>query len=139
VPEGVQNENIAWRIAVLGGLDTVPAATVNRFRASSLQAARIAVHAVRSGEGDVFLVGGVESVSHRLPADLQRHPAFDHAGDRAQEVFASGAQWTDRKRFHVAAGCDRIHLVALTSPDVPLMACQPAAFRVAQKRRKLTR
>lgn len=61
VPEGTQNENIARRIAILAGYDTLPAATVNRFCASSLQAARMAANGVRAGDGEVFLVGGVES------------------------------------------------------------------------------
>lgn len=95
VPEGVQNQNIARRITVLAGYDSLPAVTVNRFCASSLQAARMAAHAVRAGEGDVFLVGGVESVSHQQPGDLHRHAAFDDADDRVREVFETGAAWGD--------------------------------------------
>ncbi len=64
---GEQNMNLGRNVAGLAGLpDTVPGTTVNRFCASSLQAIRIAMHAIRSGEGDVFVAGGVESVTRTL-------------------------------------------------------------------------
>ena len=44
-------------------MDHLPAATVNRFCASSTQTMRMAFHAIKAGEGDAFLVGGVECVS----------------------------------------------------------------------------
>ncbi|MFP3571335.1 beta-ketoacyl synthase N-terminal-like domain-containing protein, partial [Paraburkholderia sp. SIMBA_030] len=50
-------------VAVLAGLDRVPAATVNRFCASSLQTLRMAFHAIRSGEANAVIAAGVESVS----------------------------------------------------------------------------
>ncbi|MCZ6505652.1 MAG: acetyl-CoA C-acyltransferase, partial [Actinobacteria bacterium] len=50
--------------SLLGGLpDSVPATTVNRFCASSLQTIRMAFHAIKQGEGDTYVAGGVESVS----------------------------------------------------------------------------
>ena len=55
--------NIARVVAVQLGLDTVPGTTVNRFCASSLQTTRMAFHAIRAGEGDVFISAGVECVS----------------------------------------------------------------------------
>lgn len=60
VPQGAQGDNVGRRIMVLAGMDTVAAATVNRFCASSLQATAMAAHAVRAGDGDAFLVAGVE-------------------------------------------------------------------------------
>jgi acetyl-CoA C-acetyltransferase len=63
-PEGRQGMNLARRAVLLAGLpDTVPGTTVNRFCASSLQAIRMAFHAVRAGEGDCFVAAGVESIS----------------------------------------------------------------------------
>ena len=62
-PAGEQGYNVARVAAVMCGLTTVPATTVNRYCASSLQAVRMAAHAVTAGEGDVFVAGGVESVS----------------------------------------------------------------------------
>ncbi|MGB7861702.1 MAG: acetyl-CoA C-acyltransferase [Acidimicrobiia bacterium] len=59
-----QGYNMARPAALLGGMpDSVPATTVNRFCASSLQTIRMAFHAVRQGEGDTFVAAGSESVS----------------------------------------------------------------------------
>jgi len=60
---GEQGYNIGRMIAVGLGLDSVPATTVHRYCASSLQTIRMAFHAIRAGEGEAFLVGGVEAVS----------------------------------------------------------------------------
>jgi acetyl-CoA C-acetyltransferase len=63
-PEQRQGMNLARRVALLAGLPaSVPGTTVNRFCASSLQTIRMAFHAVRAGEGDAFVAGGVESIS----------------------------------------------------------------------------
>ena len=56
--------NLARRAALLAGLPAVVAGTtVNRFCASSLQTTRMAFHAIRAGEGDVYVAAGVESIS----------------------------------------------------------------------------
>ncbi|MDX6477973.1 MAG: acetyl-CoA C-acetyltransferase [Gaiellaceae bacterium] len=63
-PEQKQGMNLARRAALLAGLPhDVPGTTVNRFCASSLQTIRMAFHAVRAGEGDAFVAGGVESIT----------------------------------------------------------------------------
>jgi acetyl-CoA C-acetyltransferase len=63
-PEQRQGMNLARRAALLAGLPKhVPGTTVNRFCASSLQTIRMAFHAVKAGEGDVFVAAGVESIS----------------------------------------------------------------------------
>ena len=59
-----QGYNVARPASMLGGMpDSVPATTVNRFCASSLQTIRMAFHAIKQGEGDTYVAGGVESVS----------------------------------------------------------------------------
>lgn len=59
-----QGYNVARPASLLGGMpETVPATTVNRFCASSLQTIRMAFHAIRQGEGEIFVAGGVESVT----------------------------------------------------------------------------
>lgn len=59
-----QGFNLARPAALLGGMpETVPATTVNRFCASSLQTIRMAYHAITVGEGDVYVAAGTESVS----------------------------------------------------------------------------
>ncbi len=62
-PAGESGFNVARVIAVLAGLDDVPGVTVNRYCSSSLQTIRMAAHAIRAGEGDVFIAAGVETVS----------------------------------------------------------------------------
>jgi acetyl-CoA C-acetyltransferase len=61
---GEQGFNMARCMGMLAGLpDTVPGTSVNRFCASSLQSIRMAFHAIKAGEGDTYVAGGVESVS----------------------------------------------------------------------------
>jgi acetyl-CoA C-acetyltransferase len=61
---GEQSMNLGRNVAALGGLpDTVPGTTVNRFCASSLQSIRMAFHAIKAEEGEVFIAGGVESTT----------------------------------------------------------------------------
>src|SRR5271156_4657482 len=62
-PAGEQGYNVARVTGVLCGMTEVPATTVNRYCASSLQTIRMAAHAIAAGEGDVFIAGGVETVS----------------------------------------------------------------------------
>jgi len=62
-PAGESGFNVARVAAILAGLDNVPGVTVNRYCSSSLQTIRMAAHAIRAGEGDVFVAAGVETVS----------------------------------------------------------------------------
>src|SRR5437588_2807120 len=62
--EGEQGYNVGRVAGLLAGIDHhVPACTVNRFCASSLQTTRMAFHAIKSGEGDAYIAAGVEAVS----------------------------------------------------------------------------
>jgi acetyl-CoA C-acetyltransferase len=63
MPGGEQGWNMARVVAVLLGLDGVPGATITRYCASSVQTTRMAMHAIRAGEGSVFVSAGVECVS----------------------------------------------------------------------------
>jgi acetyl-CoA C-acetyltransferase len=72
-PLGEQGYNVARNASLLAGIDHhVPAATVNRFCASSLQTLRMAFHAIAVGEGEQYVAAGVEAVS-RFP----QYPPFD--------------------------------------------------------------
>ncbi|MGI8392551.1 acetyl-CoA C-acyltransferase [Leucobacter sp. W1038] len=95
VPEGAQGDNAARRIAIYGGFDTLPGATVNRFCASSMQALTGAARAVRSGDGDAFLVGGMESTSTTPPISTNLYPGYERAAARADDWSSSGRHWTD--------------------------------------------
>jgi acetyl-CoA C-acetyltransferase len=105
MPGGEQGMNMARIVAIALGLDGVPGTTVTRYCASSLQTTRMAFHAIKAGEGDVFISAGVESVSHAsrgssdyLPGepDAYLNPRFDEA--RARTAARSGADagsWRD--------------------------------------------
>jgi acetyl-CoA C-acetyltransferase len=84
-PQDRQGMNLARRVALLAGLPaSVPGTTVNRFCASSLQTIRMAFHAIRAGEGDAFVAGGVESITQvdGYPKDTEElHPKL--FGDEA--------------------------------------------------------
>jgi acetyl-CoA C-acetyltransferase len=84
-PEARQGMNLGRRVALLAGLPaTVPGLTVNRFCASSLQAIRMAFHAIRAGEGEAFVAAGVESISQVSgypKSEEEIHPAL--FGDNA--------------------------------------------------------
>src|SRR5579875_3791015 len=62
-PAGEAGYNLARVVALLAGMPEVPGATVNRYCSSSLQTIRMAAHAIKAGEGDVFVAAGVEAVS----------------------------------------------------------------------------
>ncbi|MDQ4145222.1 MAG: acetyl-CoA C-acyltransferase [Actinomycetota bacterium] len=85
-PEQQQGMNLGRRAALLSGLpEHVPGTTVNRFCASSLQTIRMAFHAIKAGEGDAFIAGGVESISKvdGYPKDMDElHPKL--FGDEAE-------------------------------------------------------
>src|SRR5690606_26803943 len=93
---------IARRVAVQLGLDRLPAVTVNRFCASSVQTARMAFHAIKAGEGDVFISAGVECVSRYRnfgsagvdPADTH-NPLFAEAEARTLKYAETNQVWHD--------------------------------------------
>ncbi|MBO1754431.1 acetyl-CoA C-acetyltransferase [Allobranchiibius sp. CTAmp26] len=100
-PAGESGFNMARVVATLLGLDGVGGTTVQRYCSSSLQTSRMAMHAIRAGEGEVFISAGVETVSRydRGSADGYpdtKNPLFDDAGRRT-EVAAAGQMppWHD--------------------------------------------
>ncbi len=62
-PAGESGYNVARVVTLLAGLPHAPGVTVNRYCSSSLQTIRMAAHAIKAGEGDTFVAGGVETVS----------------------------------------------------------------------------
>ncbi|WP_155374225.1 acetyl-CoA C-acetyltransferase [Catellatospora vulcania] len=110
LPGGEQGFNMGKVVSTLLGLDSLPAATVTRYCASSLQTSRMAFHAIKAGEGDVFISAGVEMVSRYargnsdwLPPDAAaavggswNNPRFDAAQARSvQRAGAGTPDWTD--------------------------------------------
>ena len=91
-PAGEAGYNIARLSGLLAGLD-VPGVTVNRYCSSSLQTIRMAAHAVRAGEGDVFVSGGVECVSRFAAGASDRggkNDKFAEAEARSAERSGEG-------------------------------------------------
>ncbi|HEX2396952.1 MAG TPA: acetyl-CoA C-acyltransferase [Solirubrobacteraceae bacterium] len=88
-PEGEQGYNVGRNAALLAGIDHhVPATTVNRFCASSLQTIRMAFHAIEAGEGDTYVACGVEAVSRAGGgADFEFHPELDGSEGSLYNVY----------------------------------------------------
>src|SRR6266542_2087914 len=110
LPGGEQGFNMARAVAILLGYDHLPGATVTRYCSSSLQTTRMAFHAIKAGEGDVFISAGVECVSRYargnadgLPTEAQAlvggdwtNPRFADARERSAKRAAGGAEvWHD--------------------------------------------
>ncbi|WP_280244277.1 acetyl-CoA C-acetyltransferase [Nocardia abscessus] len=99
-PAGESGFNLARVVAILAGLDRVPGTTVNRYCSSSLQTTRMALHAIRAGEGDVFISAGVETVSRYVKGNADglpgtENPVFADAVRRTAKYAAGGEIWTD--------------------------------------------
>ncbi len=89
---GEQGFNVGRNASLLAGIDHhVPACTVNRFCASSLQTLRMAFHAIKAGEGDQYIAAGVEAVSRAgLGAgmmDEAKHPMLNGSDGSAYDVY----------------------------------------------------
>ena len=100
LPGGEAGNNMARIVNVLNGMDLVPGATITRYCASSVQTTRMAFHAIKAGEGDVFISGGVETVSRfakgtsdHIP-DTRNH-LFDEANARTAKTAEGGVDWHD--------------------------------------------
>ncbi len=89
---GEQGYNVGRNASLLAGIDHhVPACTVNRFCASSLQTIRMAFHAIKAGEGDQYIAAGVEAVSRAgLGAGMMeeaKHPELNGSNGAAYNVY----------------------------------------------------
>jgi acetyl-CoA C-acetyltransferase len=89
---GEQGYNVGRNATLLAGFDArVPACTVNRFCASSLQTLRMAFHAIRAGEGEQYVAAGVEAVSRAgfgaAIADEAKHPLLDGSEGSLYDVY----------------------------------------------------
>ena len=104
-PEGATGANIARQIALRAGLPvTVPGMTVNRFCSSGLQTIALAAQRVIAGEGDVFVAGGVESISC-VQNEMNRHMlAEGWLAKNKPEIYWSMLQTAETvaKRYSIA-------------------------------------
>ncbi|UUN27286.1 acetyl-CoA C-acetyltransferase [Streptomyces sp. FIT100] len=101
LPGGEQGHNLGRIVAVQMGMDHLPGCTITRYCSSSLQTSRMALHAIKAGEGDVFISAGVEMVSRSVKGTSDglpetHNPLFAEAEARTAAVAASeGASWHD--------------------------------------------
>ena len=109
LPGGEQGFNMARVVATKLGLDGLPGATITRYCSSSLQTTRMAFHAIKAGEGDIFLSAGVETVSRfargssdGLPSAAQelvgggwQNPVFASSSERTAAFAQGGKTWHD--------------------------------------------
>ncbi|MDO9496657.1 MAG: acetyl-CoA C-acetyltransferase [Nocardioides sp.] len=100
LPGGESGNNMARVVNVLNGMDNVPGATTTRYCASSVQTTRMAFHAIKAGEGDVFISAGVETVSRFAKGTSDHWPdthnhVFDDAKARTEKTAEGGVDWHD--------------------------------------------
>lgn len=101
LPGGEQGHNLGRIVAVQMGMDHLPGCTITRYCSSSLQTTRMALHAIKAGEGDVFISAGVETVSRSVKGSSDglpdtHNPLFADAEARtAARAEEAGAGWRD--------------------------------------------
>jgi acetyl-CoA C-acetyltransferase len=104
-PEGATGMNIARQVALRAGLPiTVSGVTINRFCSSGLQTIAMASQRIIAGEGDVYVAGGVESISC-VQQEMNQHRLFDPAlKDSKPEIYWSMLQTAENvaKRYNIA-------------------------------------
>jgi len=97
-PAGESGFNVARVAAIQAGMPDVPGVTVNRYCSSSLQTIRMASHAIRAGEGDVFVAAGVETVSRFMSGMADsgaKNPKYSEAEARSRQRSEGGqGPWT---------------------------------------------
>ncbi|WP_395693697.1 acetyl-CoA C-acetyltransferase [Nocardioides sp.] len=103
LPGGESGNNMARVVNVLNGLDDVPGATITRYCSSSVQTTRMAFHAIKAGEGDVFISSGVETVSRFMKGTSDhwpdtKNPVFADAEARTAKTAEGGVDWHDPRQ-----------------------------------------
>jgi acetyl-CoA C-acetyltransferase len=103
LPGGEQGYNMARVVAILMGYDFLPGTTITRYCSSSLQSTRMAFHAIKSGEGDVFISAGVELVSRYVKGNSDslpetQNPAYADAQARSAKAAEGGFDWHDPRQ-----------------------------------------
>jgi acetyl-CoA C-acetyltransferase len=137
---GEQGYNVGRVAQLLAGIDHhVPATTVNRFCASSLQTIRMAFHAIKAGEGDQYVAAGVEAVSRFADSPSSLHPKLDgsegslfnvyipmgltaeNVAKRCQVSREAQDEWAMTSQNRAVAARDGGHfdreIVSVTTPD----------------------
>ena len=141
-PAGESGFNIARVTALLAGLDDVPGVTINRYCSSSLQAIRMAAHAIKAGEGDVFVAAGVETVSRFMNGMADSgatNPLFAEAQARSAEATNGAQSWEPQPGLpdiYIAMGqtAENVRLAENVSrPDMDEFAARSQQLAVANQ------
>ena len=109
-PAGEAGYNLARVVALLAGLPGVPGTTVNRYCSSSLQTIRMAAHAIRAGEGDVFVAAGVEAVSRFSQGMADGMPDTHNSAFKAAEERTNARSLGDAGSWSPPAGLPDIYI-----------------------------
>jgi len=155
---GEDNRNVARMAVLLAGLPVeVPAVTLNRLCASGLAAVNTAARAIRAGEGDIFIAGGVESMSrapYSLPKAAQAFPfgnltAYDTAlgwrypNPRMEELYGTEAMGETAENIAEMTGISRAqqdafavesHRRAIAAIDAGIFAEEIIPVPIPQKK-----
>lgn len=155
---GEDNRNVSRMSSLLAGLPaSVPAVTVNRLCASGLTAVNMAYQAIRNGNGEIYLAGGVESMSrapYSLPKAEQGFPfgnltAYDTAlgwrypNPRMAELYGTQAMGETAENIAIQTGISRVeqdafavesHRRAIAAMDTGKFAEEILAVSIAQKK-----
>ncbi|TSE02003.1 acetyl-CoA C-acetyltransferase [Skermania sp. ID1734] len=125
LPGGEQGYNMGRIVAVALGYDFLPGTTITRYCSSSLQTTRMAFHAIKAGEGDVFISAGVETVSRFVKGNSDglpdtKNPIFADAEERTAKMAQGGVDWHDPREdgqlpdAYIAMGQTAENVVKLT-------------------------
>ncbi|HEY5854796.1 MAG TPA: acetyl-CoA C-acetyltransferase [Aldersonia sp.] len=103
VPGGEQGFNMGRNVAIALGYDFLPGTTITRYCSSSLQTTRMALHAIKAGEGDVFISAGVETVSRYTKGNSDslpdtHNPLYADAEARTAALAQGGQHWVDPRK-----------------------------------------
>jgi len=103
LPGGEQGFNMGRNVAVQLGYDFIPGTTITRYCSSSLQTTRMALHAIKAGEGEVFISAGVETVSRFTTGNSDslpdtQNPLYADAQTRTEKLAQGGQGWVDPRQ-----------------------------------------
>ena len=129
-PEGATGANIARQIALMADLPvTVSGATVNRFCSSGLQTIAMASQRIIAGEGDVYVAGGVESISC-VQQEMNQHMLRDLDLDRKKpEIYWTMLQTAEQVAKRYDIGRDRMDEYGAASQQKACAALEAGKFK----------
>jgi acetyl-CoA C-acetyltransferase len=129
-PEGATGSNIARQIALKAGLPiTTSGVTINRFCSSGLQTIAMAAQRIIAGEGEVYVAGGVESISC-VQNEANKHMLADPAlMAQKPEIYWNMLQTAEQvaKRYHI--GRDRMDAYGAASQQKACAAQEAGKFK----------